>query len=290
MRIVITGATGFIGTRLAANLQQAGHSLVTLGRGASADFRWDASVDAPAEAFEGADAVVHLAGESVVQKWTPEAKRRMRDSRVLGTERLIHGLSITRNRPKAFVCASAVGYYGDRKDEPLTEDADPGSGFLPKLCREWEEKADLASALGMRVVKVRIGVVLGPNGGAIKQMSTPFRMGVGGRLGDGTQWMPWIHLDDIAGIFQFAVEGKVAGPLNGVAPGIVTNAQFTGALGKALHRPAVLPVPKFALKMMFGEMADVLVFSQKVIPRATEKSGYRFRFPELAGALADLKL
>jgi uncharacterized protein (TIGR01777 family) len=290
MRIVITGATGFIGRNLVAALQKAGHDIVTLGRGESATHRWDTLSDAPAAAFEGAAAVVHLAGEPVAQKWTPEAKSRIRDSRVLVTERLVHGLSIARHRPQALICASAVGYYGDRGDELLPEDAGPGSGFLPKVCREWEAKADLAASLGMRVVKVRTGIVLGPDGGALKEMLTPFKMGVGGRLGDGRQWMPWIHLDDIVGIFRHVAEGTFAGPLNGVAPGIVTNAQFTDALGQALHRPTVLPVPGFALKLMFGEMADVLLGSQKVIPRATEKSGYRFQYPELGAALKSLPL
>jgi uncharacterized protein len=290
MRIVITGATGFIGKRLLVVLREAGHELVTLGRGTSANYRWDAASDAPSEAFEGADAVVHLAGEPVAQKWTPEAKQRIRDSRVLGTERLIHGLSTTRNRPKALICASAVGYYGDRGDERLTEDADSGTGFLAKLCREWEGKADLAQSLGIRVVKVRTGLVLGPDGGALKEMLTPFKAGVGGRLGSGKQWMPWIHMDDIVGIFRHAVEGSAAGPLNGAAPGVVTNAEFTEALGKALHRPTVLPMPEFALKLMFGEMAGVLVASQRVIPQATEKSGYRFQYAELGAALASLKL
>jgi uncharacterized protein (TIGR01777 family) len=286
MRIVITGATGFIGTRLAAGLRQAGHDLVTLGRSASSDHRWDHIVDAPSIAFEGADAVIHLAGEPVAQKWTPEVKQRIRDSRVLGTERLVHGLSVTRKRPKALICASAVGYYGDRGDEILDEDSPGGHGFLAHVCREWESKADLAQALGMRVVKVRIGIVLGSGGGAIQEMLTPFKMGVGGRLGTGKQWMPWIHLDDIAGIFQHAVEGIVAGVLNGAAPGIVTNEQFTKSLGKAIHRPAVMPVPGFALKALYGEMAEALLGGARVIPKATEQSGYRFQYPDLDAALA----
>jgi hypothetical protein len=183
-----------------------------------------------------------------------------------------------------------VGYYGNRGDEPLPEDASPGTGFLAKLCCQWEEKADLAESLGMRVVKVRTGLVLGSDGGALEEMLTPFKMGVGGRLGSGRQWTPWIHLDDICGIFRHAVEGGASGALNGAAPGVVTNADFTAALGKALHRPTVLAVPEFALKLMFGEMADVLLASQRVIPRATEGSGYRFLYPELGAALASLKL
>jgi uncharacterized protein (TIGR01777 family) len=202
----------------------------------------------------------------------------------------MQGLSLTRNRPQVLVCASAVGFYGDRGDQVLTEDAAPGKGFLADTCLEWEAKADLAAALGMRVVKVRTGIVLGSGGGALKEMLTPFKAGVGGKLGSGRQWMPWIHIDDIVGIFRHALESPVTGPLNGAAPGIVTNADFTAALGHALHRPTVLPAPEFALKMMFGEMADVLLASQRVVPAATEKSGYKFLFPELGRALASLNL
>jgi uncharacterized protein (TIGR01777 family) len=262
-------------------LRGGGHEVVPLGRGTST---------APEAVLEAADAVIHLAGEPVAQKWSPEVKARIRDSRVLGTEKLVHGLSVTRVRPKVLVCSSAVGYYGDRGEEVLAEDARPGEGFLPDVCREWEAKAELAEALGMRVVKIRTGIVLGPNGGALKEMMAPFKAGVGGRLGDGKQWMPWIHLDDIAGIFRHAVEGNALGVLNGAAPGVVRNVDFTTALGKALHRPTVLAVPAFALKLMFGEMGEVMLGSQRVAPRATEASGYKFQYPELEAALASLKL
>jgi uncharacterized protein (TIGR01777 family) len=282
MRIVITGATGFIGTHLVSTLRKAGHESVPLGRAA-----WAYGT---AEAFEGADAVVHLAGEPVAQRWSPEIKQRIRDSRVLGTERLIQGLSIARNRPQALICASAVGYYGDRGDEALTETSSPGSGFLPDVCCEWEANADLAASLGMRVVKIRTGLVLGPGGGALQQMLTPFKTGVGGRLGSGRQWMPWIHIDDIVGIFRHAIETSVTGPLNGSSPGVVTNADFTAALGRALHRPTMMPVPGFALKLMFGEMGEVMLQSQRALPQATVQSGYKFQYPELGGALASLKL
>ena len=290
MRIVVTGASGFIGKRLVISLREAGHQVVTLGRGQSANYRWDSSMDAPAEAFEGADAVVHLAGEKVAQRWTAEAKQRIRDSRVLGTERLMHGLSITRNRPRVLVCSSAVGYYGDRGDDFLPEDATPGTGFLPQICRDWEAKADLGEALGMHVAKVRTGLVLGSDGGALQQMLTPFKLGVGGRLGNGRQWMPWIHLDDIVGIFRHALETGFRGVLNGGAPGIVTNADFTTALGKALHRPTIFPVPAFALRLLLGEMGGVVLASQRVVPRATQSSGYNFQYPGLDAALASLKL
>jgi uncharacterized protein len=290
MRIVITGASGFIGTRLTDVLRDSGHEVVTLGRGASAHYRWDASSEPPVEAFEGAGGVVQLAGEPVAQRWSDEVKRKIRESRVLGTERLVRGIAAARQRPRVLVCASAVGYYGDRGEEVLTEEAGPGRGFLPEVCREWEARAEAATALGLRVVKVRIGVVLGANGGALKEMLTPFRLGVGGRIGNGRQWMPWIHLDDIAGIFRHALETDVAGALNGASPGTVRNVDFTAALGKALHRPTVFPVPEFALKLRFGEMAGVLFESQRVVPAATERSGYRFRYPELGAALASLGL
>lgn len=290
MRIVITGATGFIGKHVIPTLQQAGHEIVTLGRSASANYRWDLTTSPPPEAFENAGAVIHLAGEPVAQKWTPEAKQRIRDSRVLGTERLIQALSVTRNRPQTFIASSAVGYYGDRKDEELPETAPPGRGFLADVCKQWEAKADLAAALGMRVVKVRTGIVLGPDGGALAKMLPQFRMGAGGRLGNGRQWMPWIHIDDIVGIYRHALEGTASGPLNGAAPGIVRNEDFAYSLGQALNRPARLAIPKFILKWVVGEMADVLVASQRMIPRATEESGYQFRHPDLAAALESLNL
>jgi uncharacterized protein (TIGR01777 family) len=289
-RIVVTGASGFIGTRLCDVLRQSGYEVATVGRGPSATFRWDYTSDAPPEAFESADAVVHLAGEPVVQRWSPEVKQRIHDSRVRSTERLIQALSITRDRPKVLVCASAVGYYGNSKDHPLPESAGPGRGFLSGVCREWEAKADLAESLGMRVAKIRTGIVLGENGGALKQMLPAFKVGVGGRLASGTQWMPWIHLDDIAAIFQHAIGNPVHGALNGAAPGIVTNREFTAQLAEALHRPAFFPVPRFALNLLFGEMGEVMLDSQRVIPAATLESGYRFRYPDLPSALASLKL
>lgn len=288
MRIVITGASGFIGSHLTARLLPAGHEVVTLGRGPSASFHWDQSSGAPAEAFENADAVVHLAGEPVAQRWSAPVKRRIRDSRVLGTERLVQGLSITRNRPRTLVCASAVGYYGNRGDELLTEQSGPGTGFLAETCREWEDKADLAVSLALRVVKVRIGMVLGAGGGALKKMLPAFKLGVGGRLGTGHQWMPWIHIADIAGIFLHAIETPVSGVLNGCAPMPVTNAEFTRALGRSLHRPTMAPVPGLALKLLFGEMAGMMLASERVVPQATLESGYRFQYPEIEAALQHL--
>jgi uncharacterized protein (TIGR01777 family) len=207
---------------------------------------------------------------------------------VVGTRNLVEALAALPRRPEALICASAIGYYGSRGDEVLTESSAPGSGFLPEVCVAWEREALAAEAFGIRVVRVRTGVVLDANGGALVRMLPPFRMGLGGRLGSGRQWMSWIHLEDLAALFQFAVESQVRGPLNAVAPNPVTNSDFTRELAHALRRPAVFPVPEFALKMLFGEMADVLLASQRVAPAAAEAAGFRFRFPQLAPALESL--
>jgi uncharacterized protein (TIGR01777 family) len=277
MTISISGASGFIGRHLMKSLAQAGHSLRALSRHAP-----------PAESLREADAIIHLAGEPVAQRWTAAAKQRILDSRVVGTRNLVEALAALPRRPEALICASAIGYYGSRGDEVLTESSAPGSGFLPEVCVAWEREALAAEAFGIRVVRVRTGVVLDANGGALVRMLPPFRMGLGGRLGSGRQWMSWIHLEDLAALFQFAVESQVRGPLNAVAPNPVTNSDFTRELAHALRRPAVFPVPEFALKMLFGEMADVLLASQRVAPAAAEAAGFRFRFPQLAPALESL--
>ncbi len=277
MNISITGASGFIGRHLVKSLAQAGHSPRALSRHAP-----------PAESLREADAVIHLAGEPVAQRWTAEAKRRIRESRVEGTRNLVAALAALPRRPEALICASAIGYYGSRGDEILTESSAPGSGFLPEVCVAWEREAQAAEAFGMRVVRVRTGLVLDAGGGALVRMLPPFRMGLGGRLGSGRQWMSWIHLEDLAALFQFAVERQVRGPLNAVAPYPVTNSDFTRELARTLGRPAVFPVPGFALRLLFGEMADVLLTSQRVVPGAAEAAGFRFRFPQLAEALAGL--
>jgi uncharacterized protein (TIGR01777 family) len=277
MTISISGASGFIGRHLMKSLAQAGHSPRALSRHAP-----------PAESLREADAIIHLAGEPVAQRWTAAAKQRILDSRVVGTRNLVEALGRLTRRPETLICASAIGYYGSRGDEVLTESSAPGSGFLPEVCVAWEREAQAAEAFGIRVVRVRTGVVLDANGGALVRMLPPFRMGLGGRLGSGRQWMSWIHLEDLAALFQFAVESQVRGPLNAVAPNPVTNSDFTRELAHALRRPAVFPVPEFALKMLFGEMADVLLASQRVAPAAAEAAGFRFRFPQLAPALESL--
>jgi uncharacterized protein (TIGR01777 family) len=193
-----------------------------------------------------------------------------------------------KTRPASLICSSAVGYYGSRGDEVLRENAEPSNTWLARVCVDWEHEAMAAGALGMRVVCIRTGIVLDPRGGALAQMLPPFRMGVGGRLGDGKQWMPWIHLADMASLYQFAIETPVRGALNGVAPYPVTNADFTRELSNVLHRPALFPAPLFALRLMFGEMADVMLHSARVVPAAAEAAGFRFQFPVLGAALTNL--
>jgi uncharacterized protein (TIGR01777 family) len=296
MNITISGASGFIGRRLLKVLGGAGHSLHVLSRHAGTNLPngmrlsvWDPAKGAPPrESLENADVVVHLAGEPVAQRWTAGAKARIRESRVTGTRHLVEALAALPRKPAALVCASAIGYYGDRGDEVLDESAAAGTGYLPEVCVAWEREAVAAEAVGLRVVRVRIGLVLDPRGGAFQRMLPPFRLGIGGRLGSGQQWMSWIHLSDLAELFRFAIENPVRGVLNGVAPAPVRNAEFTRHLAGALRRPAIFPVPTLGLKLLFGEMAQVLVESQRVLPRAAEAAGFRFRYPELGPALADL--
>jgi hypothetical protein len=273
-----------------------GHRLHVLSRHAGTNLPagvqlsvWDPLLGpAPEDALLDADAVLHLAGEPVAQRWTAAAKQRIRDSRVVGTSHLVAALADCSPRPATLVCASAIGYYGSRGDELLSEDSAPGTGFLADVCVGWEREAAKAEALGMRVTRIRTGVVLDPRGGALKPMLAPFRFGLGGPLGGGRQWMSWIHASDLAEMFRFALENPAPPVLNGVAPGSVTNAEFTRALATALHRPAFLPVPKLALRMLFGEMADMLLASQRVAPVAAEAAGFQFQHPQLAEALGDL--
>jgi hypothetical protein len=296
VRIAITGASGLIGRRLLKTLAKGGHALHALSRHAGTNLPpgvrlsvWDpCKGEPPEEALREADAVVHLAGENVAQRWTVEAKRRILESRQAGTRSLVRALAKLPRRPGVLVCASAVGYYGSRGDETLTEASAPGTGFLPDVCVAWEREAQAAEALGIRVARMRTGVALDRRGGALKSMLPAFRMGAGGKLGNGRQWMPWIHLDDLAALFRFALENPIGGPVNAVAPQPAPNADFTRELGRALHRPALFPMPKLALRLLFGEMSDILLASQRAVPQAAEAAGFSFRFPELGGALADL--
>lgn len=296
MRITISGASGFIGRRLLQVLGESGNSLHVLTRRAGTNLPngaglsvWNPTNGAPpGESIENADVIVHLAGEPVAQRWTADVKRRIHESRVAGTHHLVEAIARSPRKPAALICASATGYYGSRGDELLDESAPPGTGYLPEVCVAWEREAREAENLGIRVVVIRIGVVLDPHGGALQRMLPPFRLGLGGRLGSGRQWMSWIHLADLIELIRFAVEQPVRGVFNGVAPEPVTNQEFTRHLAATLHRPAVFPVPPLALKLLFGEMAGVLLDSQRVLPRATEAAGFRFRFPQLRPAMSDL--
>ncbi len=293
MNVTVTGANGFLGTRLLQKLKTAGHKVHVLGRKPVPGLpfsHWDAGVsEPPADGLAGADAILHLAGEPVAQRWTPVIKRRIRSSRVEGTRHLVQALSTLSHRPGVLVSASAIGIYGTRGDEVLRENSNPGEGFLAEVCKQWEFESGLAESLGIRVAQVRIGMVLGLKGGALAKMLPTFRAGIAGRLGSGEQWMSWIHVDDVVDLLLFAMEQKSArGPLNGTAPNPVTNAEFTKELAAVLHRPALIPVPGFALKLLFGEMAEVILGSERVLPQAPETFGFRFQHPLLGEALRHL--
>ncbi len=276
MKVGVTGASGFVGRALVERLRAGGHEVTPL-------FVRQLRTVPPL------DAVVHLAGEPVAQRWTKDAKQRILESRVDGTEKLIHALARSDKRPSVFVCASAVGYYGSRGDEVLAEDSPPGYDFLARVCLDWERAADAAQPAGMRVVKLRIGMVLGREGGALAKMLPVFRLGLGGRLGSGRQWTSWIHREDLLSLIEFAIaRDDFAGAVNATAPEPVTNARFTEELGRALHRPALFAVPEFALRLVYGEMGSVLLDSQRAVPRAAQSAGFDFGYPELEAALAGL--
>jgi len=299
MRVLVTGATGLIGKNLCQTLAGQGHEIYILSRhpesakitGMTRAFAWDAGIGPPPqEAFSGVDAVINLAGEPIAgSRWTDEQKRRIRDSRVKGTRNLVDGIIKSPDRPKVLINGSAVGFYGNRGDEQLDEKSTPGKGFLPEICIEWEREAERAREYGMRVVLLRTGVVLDENGGALEKMLLPFKLGLGARLGDGKQWFPWIHLDDIVGIIRHALLNEsISGPVNGAAPGIVNNIEFTNELAAVLHRPTFLPVPEFVLQILMGEMAEVVLNSQRVIPGIALNTGYSFKYPDLKAALESL--
>ena len=289
MRVAVTGATGLIGRRVVAVLRDRGDEVVTLSRSPGLGaVVWDPlSGPAPAEALAGCDAVVHLAGENIAQRWTAGAKERIRASRELGTRNLVAGLRAVEPRPAALVHASGGDYYASRGDEPVDESGPPGDGYLAQVCVAWEREASAAEPLGLRVTHVRTGPVLHRSGGALQRMLVPFRLGLGGPVAGGRQWFPWIALDDIAGIYLAAMHGGEAwaGPVNACAPEPVRNADLAKALGRALHRPAVLPVPGLALKALYGDMAQIVTGGVRMVPARVTELGYRFRHPELDEAL-----
>lgn len=279
MTIAITGASGFLGRRLTARLQSRGHNVRAVST----------RIAPPPDVFAGCDAVVNLAGEKVAQRWNDLVRARIETSRVDGTRALVAALH--EHPPKVLVSGSAVGFYGSRGDETLEESATPGLGFLAAVTRKWEREAIAAEQFGVRVVLLRTGIALGPEGGALQKMLTPFRLGFGGPIAGGRHWMPWIHADDAVALIEFAIENaSLRGPVNVVSPNPVTNADFTGELARALHRPAIFPIPAFALEMMFGEMSEILMDSQRVIPRAALDAGFVFQFPELRPAFENLFL
>jgi uncharacterized protein len=298
MKILVTGATGLIGRALCRVLASEGHPLVVLSRhpagaanlAAKNAFAWQPEqAEPPVEAFDGVEAVIHLAGENVAARWTAERKQRIRDSRVLGTRNLVAGMKRAATPPRILLSGSAVGFYGDRGDELLTETSEPGAGFLAAVCAEWEQAANQAQTFGARVVTLRTGVVLSPDGGALKKMLPAFQFGVGGKLGAGRHWFPWIHIADSVGLFRHALLTEtLTGAVNGTAPNPVTNEEFTKELAAVLNRPAIFSVPKLALELLFGEMALVMLASQRVLPEVALKSGYHFQFPWLRLALEDL--
>ncbi|HEX8557594.1 MAG TPA: TIGR01777 family oxidoreductase [Pyrinomonadaceae bacterium] len=297
MRVIVTGATGLVGSALVRSLLADGHEVTRLVRGGAQGFRapgtaavhWDpARGEIDAAQLEGHDAAVHLAGDPIAEgRWDDEKKRRIRESRTKGTRLLAEALAGLSQRPGVLVSASATGFYGDRGDELLTEASASGSDFLSEVCREWEKATLAASEAGVRVVHLRIGVVLSAEGGALPKLLTPFKLGVGGRIGGGRQYMSWITLEDLVHVVRRALADEtLRGPVNAVAPGAVTNEQFTKALGGVLGRPTVLPVPAFAARLAFGEMADALLLAgQRVEPARLKEAGHEFKHPDLQTAL-----
>jgi uncharacterized protein (TIGR01777 family) len=296
VRVLVSGSSGLVGSALIPFLTDAGHQVVCLVRSQPKDeaseVRWDPEAgDIDAAGLEGLDAAVHLAGESIAAgRWTAAKKDRILESRVKGTRLLAEALAGLEQRPKVLVSASAVGYYGDRGEETLSEDSASGSAFLSEVCRQWEAATEPAAEAGIRVVNLRFGVMLSTAGGALPRLLTPFRLGVGGRLGSGKQFMPWIVLADVVGAILHALTTEtLRGPVNAVAPQAITNREFTKTLGRVLGRPTLFPMPTCAARLAFGQMADeLLLASLRVEPAKLLASGYRFRFPELEGALRHL--
>ncbi len=298
MKILVTGSSGLVGTALVSALARAGHTVCRLvrpqsagGEGVKEGFAvaWNPATGELGGAGVGADAVVNLAGASIADgRWTTQRKALLRASRIETTRTLVGALAKMNARPSVLVSASAIGFYGDRGDEALTEESKPGADFLAGLAREWEAEALKAEALGIRVVLARFGIILAREGGALPKMMLPFKFGAGGKLGSGRQWMSWVTLEDVVGILRFAIENaSVRGAINIVSPQPLQNAEFTSVLAKAMHRPSLFPAPAFALRLALGEMADALLLSsQRVLPHRLQQSSYRFLHPDLGTALA----
>ncbi|MEO8650535.1 MAG: TIGR01777 family oxidoreductase [Acidobacteriota bacterium] len=293
MKVLITGASGLIGKALQKSFEEKGFEMLLAGRGetqAANEIKWtvDEGFAEPGR-LEGLDAVIHLAGENIGGglRWSDEKKKAIRDSRVLGTRSVVDAISDLKTRPKAFISGSAIGFYGDRGSDELVESSRPGDTFLAEVCRDWEAESRRAEDAGIRTVVVRTGIVLSKDGGALATMLTPFKLGVGGVVGSGEQWMSWIALDDVISIVNYAIENEhLRGAVNAVAPHPVTNREFTKTLGEVLYRPTILPLPEFAVNLVFGEMGDALLLdSTRVIPKRLEEAGFEFKFTELKQAL-----
>jgi uncharacterized protein (TIGR01777 family) len=294
MNYLVTGATGFIGTALVDRLLRDGHTVSYLARkrpqrmdSRAAFFCWRENEEPPLDCIPAVDAIIHLAGETVAQRWTAESKRRIWNSRVHLTRSLVQGISKLKHKPSVLVSASAIGYYGDKGSEIQTERSAPGTDFLADLCVKWEAEATRAREFGMRVVPARIAMVLGKGGGALKPMLPLFRAGLGGKLGNGSQWMSWIHLHDLINLLVFAANNQnVTTPVNASSPIPVRNREFTQTLARALHRPAILPVPQFVLRLFLGDVARHIVASTRVAPEEALRQGFQFSYPTLESCIA----
>lgn len=295
MRILITGASGLIGRALQKSFSGKGYEMMLASRNEpknETQIQWDADTgfrDEDLPRLEGLEAVIHLAGESIAGglRWSEEKKNAIRDSRVFGTRSMIETFDKLSDKPKTFISGSAIGFYGDRADDEMTESSPAGKTFLAEVCKEWEAESRRAEDLGIRTVLLRTGIVLSKDGGALATMLTPFKLGVGGAIGDGKQWMSWISLDDVVGVVNYVLENQnIRGAVNNVSPNPVTNEEFTKTLGSVLYRPTFLPLPEFAVHMVFGEMGDALLLdSTRVIPKRMKDAGYEFKYPELKAAL-----
>ncbi|MBL0360764.1 MAG: TIGR01777 family protein [Elusimicrobia bacterium] len=292
MKLLISGSTGLIGEALTRAVQDQGHEVTRLSRGNAVTaprVLWDpVTGQIPLRLLEGFDAVIHLAGESIAAgRWTAARKKRIRDSRVYGTSNLVKALTTLERPPRIFLSASAIGFYGDRGNDVLSEDSVAGEGFLPSVCREWEAAADPLRSAGLRVAHARFGIVLSRRGGALPKMLLPFRLGLGGAMGNGRQWWSWVALPDaVEALLHILHNDSLSGPVNVTAPGAVTNRAFTDTLGRVLRRPTVMPLPGFVARLLMGEMASALLLaSARVEPRRLAQSGFQFRFPDLATAL-----
>ncbi len=292
-RILISGASGPIGAALVPSLRAKGAAVTRLVRGSAAgndQIAWDPSRPLSPELVSGFDAVIHLAGESIVGRWTAAKKRRILESRTQGTSHLAEALAKASPVPRVFISASAVGFYGNRGDELLREDSSPGQGFAAEVASQWEAATQPAASAGIRTAQMRFGVVMSAAGGALPKMLTPFRLGLGGRLGSGTQWWPWISVRDVVGAIEHVLNhDSLAGPVNTVAPDAVTNAEFTSTLAAVLRRPAIFPMPAFVVRLIFGEMGEELFLgSQRVEPAKLLATGYRFQYSDLKSALKEI--